>query len=235
MPRQAKYDWHAIRAAHVEQGTPLPTLAEQSGMPASTIRSRAATEDWAQLRRLYLQRIERSKQAERNDHLAREASEFDQTAFRTAKAAMGLIARSLSDLSRAAAEWQRADQLRPQAIAEEDQLLPPSASKQVERAEAAGDRNAERSRAVGMQLERIGRAATSWSRIAHDALGDVPTARLEVDDSASAVQAAREEARSAVDRLSVEERRQLAGLAERAGGLDLMALLDRTDAPGARN
>lgn len=164
MPRPRKYDWDMLRIAYVEAGKELAELAADHGVPHDKVRRRSSAEDWPQQRRLYRQRIEQARQAQKVDSVAGQAAEFDSLAFRTAHSATALVARRVAELGR---------------IVREMELVKGTEG-------APKGHSLDEVSPVTMELERLAKAAATWHKVGHEALGDVPKQEVTVRDVATA-------------------------------------------------
>ena len=94
---QSKYPWEQIKTEYVEGiadengNVHFPTLQEledKYGMAGSTIRGRAAQEDWATEKNIYQTKLRQKKQEKKVEELARKAAEFDSEVLKVADAAV---------------------------------------------------------------------------------------------------------------------------------------------------
>lgn len=178
MPQPRKFPWEKIKTDYIEgiklaDGSlsfPSPVeLAERHGMPrASDIRARAAREGWNDQRAIFKSRLDRIRQGEKLQSIAREAADFDSRALRTARIALSMIAIRFGEIMRDAAALRR------------------------RRAEAAyasqqdGNAAADAGPAFGataidsLELQRLALALATFHRIGREALGDAPAQALDV-------------------------------------------------------
>ena len=92
-----KHNWPEIKCAYVEgyvdeNGAIVwPTLeqcARDFDVSISTMRKRAAHEDWSAEKNAYRQNLERARQERKIDTLADKASQFDEQVFKAAEAGL---------------------------------------------------------------------------------------------------------------------------------------------------
>lgn len=91
-----QYDWHQIRTEYVEGITrdgqhiwpSLGDLAKEYGAHPSTVRNRAAQENWAVQQRAFKEQLEQQRQAARIEAMSGAAAEFDSSCLDAARQAV---------------------------------------------------------------------------------------------------------------------------------------------------
>lgn len=164
--RRRRYNWPRIKADYVEGivgddgKISWPTyeiVAQRNGALPQNVRTRAAAEHWTDERTAFQRRIETQRQDERSTELASLAADLDVNALRLAKNGMAITGARIQELGHQAQA--RADHIR----------------------QHEGRVTAETPRAPSTEeLGVLSRAATTWYELGRQAVGDVPTQRIEL-------------------------------------------------------
>lgn len=161
MAARRKHDWTKIRDEFVQQGTPYPQLALAYRVNHAMVKNRACKDDWAQQRRLYLQRTERARQEKRVETVATEAADFDAQIFRIARAGAAVVQSLLVDVNRQAKASAR-------LIDGITDKLPPEKVIQIQ------DRARQLRGEATLEVRRLMSSLADCADVGHQALGDAP-------------------------------------------------------------
>lgn len=166
--RRRRYNWPRLKAEYVEgiTGTDgkvywpsFSEVAERNHALSQNLRTRAAKEGWTGERAQFQRRIESQRQNERSTELAALGADLDVSALRVARNGLAVTAARMQELGRDATL--RAEAIRQAGGRTTTPGTPPAPDSD--------------------ELATLARAANSWYELGTRALGDVPTARLEVD------------------------------------------------------
>jgi transposase-like protein len=109
---EEKHDWVTMRKEYTqgnitETGVSYPTLqeiAERHGVNPSSLRRKAAEEDWTERRNIYVAKLEQKALEERTAKLAKEQAEWDFDIFKVTKNLLQYVKARMNEINRALAE-----------------------------------------------------------------------------------------------------------------------------------
>ena len=105
-----RIDWVKIKQEYIESNITLEELAKKHTVSFSTIRQKSAKEGWTTEKNIFRTKIEQKYQEQKSDHLASEASNFDNQCLRVARSAIEIVEKQIASLQKKTEE-QKTDAL----------------------------------------------------------------------------------------------------------------------------